>query len=175
MSSVVWHKASVHWVDASVGLCPLFRSEHPHWFVPALGQSLLLSAVFLERVPRDDGVALAKVLASLWHETSVAGHVVLLGVVVRHVEGGDRVLFGVAGKVRLGFGCHCLQGGGVLSQSVFQSGRRVALELGQCAHLLKLVVVFVLVELKRQDGVVTRLSVAAAKVVQLLRNVTCSV
>lgn len=148
VASVVRDKASISRVDGRGRLNFLLLPENSDRLIPALGQPLLLCSMLLQCPARNDGVALAKEFAGLWHKPSVARHVVLLRMIIRHVVWGDGMLFCIGREVWLSSWCYWLQGSSVLGQCVLRSGRRVSLQFGQHPHLFHLCLVLLLVFFK---------------------------
>ena len=85
MSCVVWYQSCVPRVNGDGGLGWLWWSGHAHGLCLRGLEPFLLSRALLEGVAGYDGVALAKELVCAGHEACIAGHEVLLWVVVGHV------------------------------------------------------------------------------------------
>ena len=122
----------------------------------------------------DDGVTLAKVLASCGHKPSVASHEVLLRVSIRHVEGRDGVLLGEGQEIRLGLVCNWFEGCGVLGQCLMGACIGVTLQSAEGPELCLVCLLLLLALLKVRHGRLAYLGITGTVVVQLLRDVACS-
>ena len=118
------------------------------------------------------GVALTEVITGCGHKPSVARHEVLLWVSVWHVEGRDRVLFGVREMIGLGFVCNGLEGRGALGQCLMETCTGVTLQSAEGPELCITLLLLLLALLNVGHSRVAYLSIAGAVVVQLLWDVT---
>lgn len=148
VASEVWHEASVLGVYSHHRLHLLDRPEHLYRLIAGLVQSLPLSGLLLQCIPRYSRVALTKVLPRFRYKTRVSRHVILLRMIIGHVEWRDGVLFSVGREIGTCFWIDRSQWSGVLGESEGLPRSWVALVSPQGLELLVFIVVSLLVTLK---------------------------
>ena len=116
--------------------------------------------MLLQRFGRRDGVGFADAFPGLRHETRIAGHEMLLWVVVRKVERRERILLSVSWEIGCGLGgcrlewCKLRRPGSVDVIGAYAS-----------SYLVQFGLLVLLIGLEGADGMMAVLSVAAAVIV----------